>query len=80
MDKTVSEKELEDYLDQVRVIVKNFAIRMANDHHRQMYADLNKLMSQDTETRRRVEELENELKKMKELNDIIWEREHGEES
>ena len=60
------EDELNDYLDQVKWVLHDIAIRMAKDERGDMYRDLSRLVYDHLNTVDRVKELEEEIKKLRE--------------
>ena len=61
----VVEKELNDYLDGVAKHLLDFAVRLANEKHNQMYAKLSQLMVERSQLIKRMDELEATLMGLK---------------
>lgn len=66
------EGELNDYLDSVKLRLKTFSYRIAQENYQQMYKDLNKLMAERKTLEEKMTKIEGELAEIK--KQPVWEK------
>jgi hypothetical protein len=62
----MTEKELDDYLDEIKDQLKDYAWLLAKEKSQEMYAQIQRLLSERSEIYKRMKEIELEIKNLKE--------------